>query len=260
MVREIHNGLLAAVQTEPNIATLLQVIKCLTILAGTAPYPRLTSGFLTRITSRMHVLLSHQDASIRTAALACLATVMAVKISTPELQSLLVVSDLENADRYSPTQLVTDIINIATTASPFVRVEALLVLSRIATSHTRIFNHLWELISAVLQQCMSDSESRVRLQACKCIEAYTKATATGMNGVVTQQLPSGGAAAADEDEDDSAALQLSETDVKALSELWDELLVKHLPLVSDDTAPLVRASQCNIYSYIPPQVFAHMKV
>lgn len=174
----------------------------------------------------------------------------------------------------------------------FLRLEALQVLLRLAAAHTKIFTYffdfvfqlvtcftltglrifrsLWPKFSAVLLQCITDPESRVRLQACRVLEAFTKA------------LCAEGASLTDDDDGDetdptsaepqasaatvaAAALTASApppppTETEFVLALWQELLAKHIAAALLDETPLVRASVCTMYSHIPPAVFAAMPV
>lgn len=60
MVRELHRGLLLAVQLEGTSAALVQLLKCMAVLVANAPYSRLRKGYITRMAETAVSLLAHK--------------------------------------------------------------------------------------------------------------------------------------------------------------------------------------------------------
>ena len=89
IVKELHRGLLLAALAEKSPLTLGAVLRSLATLVANAPYHRLQSGLLTKVSRHVRAFLAHRDFDVKTAALSVLINVVSIHEPLPEVLQLL---------------------------------------------------------------------------------------------------------------------------------------------------------------------------
>eukprot|EP01114_Cavostelium_apophysatum_P019226 TRINITY_DN6139_c0_g1_i1.p1 TRINITY_DN6139_c0_g1~~TRINITY_DN6139_c0_g1_i1.p1 ORF type:complete len:1037 (+),score=195.16 TRINITY_DN6139_c0_g1_i1:31-3111(+) len=187
MIREIHNGLMAAMDSESHVPTLNQIIKCTTVLVNSTPYDRLSAGLLTGVVSRLLKLVMHRDFSIAVHALSCLSACMSTRVPLPEMSALLTSKSGPASENMMEqlNSLVQQLKGKERTQPDYpssVRLELYQVFCAIIRTYFSTARHYWKATGDLMLEGLKDKEEKhandgdsTRLGALKVVEEYTKA-------------------------------------------------------------------------------------
>eukprot|EP00026_Physarum_polycephalum_P001431 Phypoly_transcript_01432.p1 GENE.Phypoly_transcript_01432~~Phypoly_transcript_01432.p1 ORF type:complete len:1125 (+),score=151.07 Phypoly_transcript_01432:404-3376(+) len=253
MVREMHNGLFATIDSEQSPIVLLHAIKCIAVLVSVAPYEKMPAGLLSSLLSRMYTSLDNKDTPVRSATLSCLACVFSTRVAHAEishaLSSILTTtppsSPIRGAAPSTPTfpthptpsnptsiplsPLLEALLRASSVQDiPNIRAEALHVLGSLSKHYFDILCEAWDRILQLVVGGLKDTEGIVRYHAAKFLEDFTKSLLDlETNGVATK------------------------LDGRTV---WERLLQGGaITEFINDTSPQVRASICTTFSHISPK-------
>ncbi|EQC38823.1 hypothetical protein SDRG_03782 [Saprolegnia diclina VS20] len=199
MIHQVHIALLHAMRVEPDMATLVQILKTLTLLVQQVPYghvlqelasatPPLAS-VLQAMLVHVHALLFASDHSIRVAALACMSSLLstsepcAVILRWLEGDLLPLTLPTWSAKRTPwtaarKTPFLVEMLVQATANEPlavsFHRLDAMALLSKVAKNYAPALSRHWPRLADFLLVAFRDVDQNVRLQAVKILENYIK--------------------------------------------------------------------------------------
>ncbi|KAL6061884.1 HEAT repeat-containing protein 6 [Balamuthia mandrillaris] len=256
MIREVHNGLFAALDKENNVSCLNQLLRCLTALVSAAPYEKLSDGFLTAILSRLKSFVSLPEVGIRSEAFVCLAAVFGQQGSHNEVSAL----------------LELDPFVYAVWSQHLVREE-----SKEEEMKKQEGTHTGSLVESILVN-MQQNSAAVSLQvaALQCLGSLCSAYPHFFVGpksfskvfppVFLHLEASSSAlrfAAAKVTEDFAKSLKINLMDLSGLpfsfaKLFWTQLLSSPLPHLFQDASHSVRACVCSVLSHIPPLAFEQL--
>lgn len=237
MLSEVHSGLYKALAAETRPTTIIAIVKTFAILAQETPYDTLTSGILTKLLLHLQrfVLEGGHDPRLIRAAISALASCIGARSTSSEVESFLLGSN---------SVLVSDLESRLTTESnSSVKTELFRFFSSLAAHFPLIIMPHWESIFKAILSTTTGEEAQehdpnTRHAASKCVDDLSR--------TLLHRLAVSPPA-------DNRALESFTTS------LWLNILNSRITeLMVKDRFGLVRSSICNLFSQIPPSIFANL--
>ncbi|OQS01546.1 hypothetical protein ACHHYP_00692 [Achlya hypogyna] len=190
MALRTHVALLAVVRADADAGVLVQALKTLTALAQHCPYAHMVAvlatatpplaDVVTGLLGHLHALLFASDHAVRVAALASLSGLLSTTEPFPTVLQWLEGPPTRLVPRpgIAPRKAVflAEMLGHAKAAdaSPFHRLDAMALLSKVAKSYAPALSQHWPRLAEFLLAAFRDVDQNVRLQAVKILENYIK--------------------------------------------------------------------------------------
>lgn len=196
-VHEVLRGLLLALVSDGTFLATTHILKCLATLVSNVPVCKLKTGFLTRVTKATRDYLLHsvsKDTNCEVAAMAVFEAVVSVNTVDNEVLQLITAEDQWRVGGGS-SWLVELCIKKVTVGwkdgsrhgrrelddTPLpLRLEALQVLTAITKNYFQIIRCHLVSTSGLINECLDDEESSVRLHGLRLLEVLGKAIASSV--------------------------------------------------------------------------------
>lgn len=235
MLQEVHSGLYKALAAESRPTTIVAIVKTFGILAQETPYDTLTSGILTKILLHLqrYALDGSFDVRLVRSSISTIASCIGARCTASEVKDF-----LSGSNGLLMAHLESLLLADTNTA---VKTEIFRFFSSLASNFPLIIIPHWNAIFKSILSTTSGEEAQetdpnLRHAASKCVDDLSRTLLQRLDNASTPDIPAL--------ESFTKSLWLS-----ILNSKITELMVK-------DRFGLVRGSVCNLFSQIPPSIFA----
>jgi hypothetical protein len=218
VVRTLHHVLLQVLATELRANTLLQLLKCLSVVIDNMPYDRLSTNVIAQLVLALeHVIFkSHEDVAIRASAVTCFTHVLNTKTPLNEVQRVLTASD-------STAQLAARLCALlgSDTLPPHLTAELFRAFAAMCGHYYSAVKLVWPDLLLHTLTATKSKEISVRIAAVTLLDGVAKSVAKSVDA----------------------------------HEFWTAMMTSAVTDLFHDEINAVRATVCNCFSQVPARVF-----